>query len=197
MSDTTSHQGGPPGLPDLHGLNAQLARNWWLIALRGVIAIVFGIIAWVMPVSAMLSLAFVFGIYLLVDGVFGIAAAVRAATHHTRWGALLGEGVLNLVMGVIALAFPAAAVLGFVFVTAAWALLTGALMLSAAFRLHATHGRWWMALGGAVSLLWGIMLVIAPLIGALVLTWWLGAYAILFGIMLLVAAFRLRTQHQG
>src|SRR5690348_5462167 len=89
-------------------MSAQLARNWWLIALRGVVAILFGLAAFAWPVAVLLSLAWMFGIYLLVDGVFGVGAGIRAATHHQRWGWLLGEGVLSLVMGVIALLFSAA-----------------------------------------------------------------------------------------
>lgn len=142
----------------------------------------------------MLSLALVFAAYLLVDGVFGIISAVRAARSHERWGWLPAEGILNIIMGVIAAVFPVAAVLGFVLVTAAWAFLSGGAMLVAAFEMHISHGRWWMVLGGIVSLIWGVMLVIAPLIGAVVLTWWLGAYATVFGVTLLVASFHLRSQ---
>jgi uncharacterized membrane protein HdeD (DUF308 family) len=82
----------------------------------------------------------------------------------------------------------------FVTLLGAWALLTGALMLGAAFKLDADHGRWWMVLGAAVSILYGAALFIAPLIGAVVLTWWIGAYALVFGIAMLVLAFRLRAK---
>jgi len=177
--------------------SAQLADNWWAVALRGIAAILFGLIALLVPAAAMLTLALLFAAYLVVDGVLALIAAVRAVHHHERWGMLLIEGVLNLVMGVIAAVFPAAAVLWFVLVTAAWALLSGAFMLAAAFSLHVTHGRWWLALGGIVSLLWGVMLIIAPLMGALVLTWWLGAYAIVFGVTMLVLAFQLRGRKGG
>lgn len=175
-------------------MGALLARNWWAIALRGVAAIIFGLIALFAPGAAMLSLALVFAAYLLTDGILGIISAVRAAQAHERWGLLLAEGVLNLVMGVLAAFFPVGAVLGFVLVTAAWALLTGGLMLAAAFRLDRNRGRLWLALGGVLSLLWGALLVIAPLAGALVLTWWLGGYAVAFGVVLLVLAVRLRRQ---
>ena len=118
---------------------------------------------------------------------------MRAARAHERWGLLLAEGALNIVMGLIAGVFPVSAVLAFVFVTAAWALITGGLMLAAAFKLTQAHGRLWLALGGIVSVIWGVLLVIAPLVGAVVLTWWLGAYALVFGIALLVLAFQLRA----
>jgi len=189
----------PPASPqayvDMNAMSAALAQNWWAIALRGVIAILFGLVAFAMPVAVMLSLALLFAAYLLVDGIFAIVAALRAARAHERWGLLLFEGVLDFVMAVIAALFPASAVLAFVLITAAWALLTGALMLAAAFRLLHSHGRWWLALGGLVSITWGVLLVIAPGVGAVVLTWWLGAYAVVFGVVLLVLAFRLREQH--
>jgi len=175
-------------------MSAVLAQNWWLIALRGVFAILFGIVAFAAPVAVMLTLALFFAAYLLVDGGVGIAAAVRAARSHERWGLLLAEGALNIVMGLIAAVIPVSAVLAFVFVTAAWALITGGLMLAAAFKLTQAHGRLWLALGGIVSVIWGVLLVIAPLVGAVVLTWWLGAYALVFGIALLVLAFQLRAR---
>lgn len=176
--------------------SAVLARNWWAVALRGVFGILFGVVALAVPAAVMLSLALLFAVYLLVDGVFALVAAMRAAHSHERWGLLLAEGILNLGMGLLAAMFPAGAVLAFVLVTAAWALVTGGLMLGAAFRLHASHGRLWLLLGGIVSLLWGVALAVAPLAGALVLTWWLGVYAIAFGIMLLALALRLRG-HRG
>ena len=175
-------------------MNALLARNWWAFILRGVAAILFGLVAFIVPAAAMLSLALLFAAYLLVDGGFAIAAAIRAASSHERWGAFLAEGILNLLMGGIALAFPAAAIIGFVLVTAAWAILTGGMMLWAAVSLHLSHGRWWLVFGGIVSVAWGVLLGVAPMVGATVLTWWLGAYAIVFGIVLLLLGFQLRRQ---
>ncbi|MGE7157032.1 HdeD family acid-resistance protein [Methylobacterium ajmalii] len=186
-----------PAGPDGGGLEAMasvLAQNWWAVALRGVCGILFGIIAIVSPVATVLTLALLFAGYLIADGVFGIIAAVRAAQAHERWGLLLAEAVLNILMGVIAAFFPGGAVLAFVLITAAWALLTGGLMLGAAFKLAQSHGRWWLALSGVVSLLWGVLLVVSPLIGAVVLTWWLGGYALAFGALLLILAFRLRRE---
>jgi uncharacterized membrane protein HdeD (DUF308 family) len=178
-------------------MSAALARNWWAIALRGVAGILFGVVALLAPVAVMLSLALLFAAYLFVDGMFAIVAAVRAAQHHERWGMLLAEGVLDLIMGAIVFVFPGGAVVGFVLATAAWALLTGGLMLGSSFSLHASHGRIWLALGGIVSLIWGALLVIAPLTGALVLTWWFGVYAIVFGVALLILGFQLRSRHQA
>jgi uncharacterized membrane protein HdeD (DUF308 family) len=189
---STAHSTYAPDVPIVEAMSALLARNWWAIALRGVVAILFGLMALAMPVAVMLSMALLFAAYLSVDGVFAIVAAVRAAQAHERWGLLIVEGILNIVMGVIAAAFPVGAVLAFVFVTAGWALITGGLMLAAAFHLGQRHGRFWLGLGGALSIIWGVLLVIAPLAGAVVLTWWIGAYALVFGVVLLILGFQLR-----
>jgi uncharacterized membrane protein HdeD (DUF308 family) len=195
-SGATHPSGLPPtGSDRLDAMSAVLARNWWLVALRGALAILFGAIAFVAPGAFVLSLVLFFAAYMLVDGFFGIAAAVRAARQHERWGFLLLEGLLDIVVGVAAFLVPAAAVWAFVLLVAAWALLSGGLMIAAAFRLHPHYGRWWLGLGGAVSVLFGIALLINPGMSALVLTWWLGAYAVAFGVMLLILGFRLRSHH--
>ncbi|HET6308093.1 MAG TPA: DUF308 domain-containing protein [Rhodopila sp.] len=181
-------------LPDRDAMSVTLARHWWAIVLRGAIAVVFGILALAAPVAVLLSLALLFGIYMLVDGVIGLVASARAVIAHGHWAMLLAEALLNILMGLIALVLPGAAVLAFVLLMAAWALITGGLMLAASLQLHATHGRVWLALGGIVSLVWGIMLVVAPAVGAVVLTWWLGIYAIVFGIALAACGWRLHAQ---
>jgi uncharacterized membrane protein HdeD (DUF308 family) len=191
-----SHAGTPLDAR-MDDMSALLAKNWWAMALRGLAAIIFGVLALITPGAVLLSLAWLFAAYLLVDGAFAIVASVRAAAGHERWGFLLFEGILDLIMAVAAAMFPAAAVLAFVLLTAIWALLTGGLMLGAAFRLHISHGRWWLAFGGIVSIAWGVLLVLAPMMGAVVLTWWLGAYAIIFGVMLLMLGFRLRGRHMA
>ncbi|MGA3403651.1 MAG: HdeD family acid-resistance protein, partial [Acetobacteraceae bacterium] len=193
-ADATSDPQSASRMTTSDRMSALLARNWWAVALRGLAAVVFGLIALFVPGAVLLTLALLFAAYLVVDGVLGMIAAALAASHHDRWGLLLFESLVNIAVGAIAAVFPAAAVLGFVLLVAAWALVTGALMIAAAFRLHVSHGRWWLAFAGVVSVLWGVLLLIAPLMGAVVLTWWLGAYAIIFGIMLLVLGFRLRKQ---
>lgn len=182
--------------PGLDALNAMLARNWWLIALRGAIALSFGLFAVSKPEGAMLMLALYFAGYLIVDGAFCILSAVAAARDGENWEMLIAQGVLNLAAGLLAAVLPSAAVIGFVLLTAAWALLSGAAMLAASFRLRVSHGQPWLALGAIVSMVWGVMLVIAPMIGAVVFTWWLGAYAITFSVPLFVVAHRLRAANQ-
>ena len=174
-----------------------IIRYWWAFVARGVLAVLFGLIALFMPGVTMLSLVLVFAAYALADGVLATVSAVRAAKEGERWSFLAFEGIAGIVIGATAAAFPAMTVVVFVALIAAWALITGSFMLTAAFELDADHGRWWLMLGGAVSILYGALLVIAPLIGALVLTWWIGIYALLFGVALLLVAIRLRDKFKA
>jgi uncharacterized membrane protein HdeD (DUF308 family) len=173
-------------------MSALLAQNWWAVALRGVFAILFALIALFWPGATILSLVLFFSAYMLVDGVFGIVAAVKAASNHQRWGLLVLEGIANILVGVIAFVWPGLTVLFFITLMAVWSLITGVLMIVAAFKLDPAYGRGWLIFSGAVSILFGVALLIAPLVGAVVLTWWLGAYAMVFGITLLVLAFKLK-----
>jgi len=175
-----------------------LVQNWWLFLLRGVLGIVFGCIALIFPGPTMLSLVLLFSAYMLVDGAAGIISAARAIRRkEDRWGLLVFEGLLNIAVGVMAFLWPGITVLAFVLLVAAWAIVSGGLMTAAGFRLNVDHGRWWLVLGGLLSLAYGVLLIITPLIGAIVLTWWLGAYALAFGIALVVFSFKLRSrQHE-
>ena len=173
-----------------------LAQNWWAILLRGLFAILFGVLALVLPSITLASLILLFAAYMLVDGIFAIVAGVRAAQHHERWGWLILEGVADLIAGVIAFVWPLITLLAFIYLMGVWAVVSGLLLGAAAFRLHLTHGRGWMVLGAIVSVVWGILLMLWPLTGALVLTWWMGAYALFFGGALLALAFRLHRRRQ-
>jgi uncharacterized membrane protein HdeD (DUF308 family) len=175
-----------------------LVQNWWLFTLRGVFAIIFGLIALIFPGPTMLSLVLLFSAYMLVDGVAGIISAVRALRRkEDRWGLLIFEGLLDIAVGIAAFLWPGLTVIAFVWLVAAWAIVTGGLMTAAGFRLNIDYGRWWMVLGGLLSLAYGVLLIIAPLIGAVVLTWWIGAYALAFGIALVIFSFKLRSrQHE-
>jgi uncharacterized membrane protein HdeD (DUF308 family) len=174
-----------------------LAQNWWLFTLRGVLGIIFGLIALIFPGATILSLVIFFSAYMLVDGVFGVISAVRAIRRkEDRWGLLIFEGLLNIAVGIAAFLWPGLTVVAFVWLIAAWAIVSGGLMTAAGFRLNMEHGRWWMVLGGLLSLAYGVLLIITPLIGAIVLTWWLGAYALVFGVALVVFSFKLRSRQQ-
>src|SRR5712671_1611962 len=167
----------------LDKLGAALARNWWLIALRGVLGVIFGVIALLMPITTILALVLLFSAYMIVDGAFAIYAAIRAARQRESWGFLAFQGIASVAAGLVAFVWPGITVLAFVLLIAAWSIVSGCLMLAAASQTE--NGRWWLALAGAAALLYGILMIVAPLAGAVVLTWWLGAFALVFGIALI------------
>ena len=185
-------EGADPTAND--AMSALLARNWWALALRGLFAILFGVIALFLPDITMLALVLLFAAYMLVDGVLAIVAGVRAARRHDRWGWLILEGAIDLIAGGIAVVWPLVTIVAFVWLLAAWAIVSGVILFAASFRLNLAHGRWLMTLGGAISVVWGVLLILWPLTGALVLTWWMAGYALLFGGVLLFLAFRLRRR---
>jgi uncharacterized membrane protein HdeD (DUF308 family) len=171
-----------------------LARNWWAVLLRGIAALAFGAIAMFMPGVTLASLVLVFGAYMLVDGVLTIVAAVRAATRQERWGLLVLEGLCDLVAGVVALALPTLALLTFVVLAAGWAVVSGVLMVVAAVRHAGEQSRLWLSIGGVASIAWGVLLALFPAAGLVVMTWWLGAYALIFGASLVALGISLRTR---
>ena len=183
--------------PKTDAMNDMLANNWWAVALRGVVAILFGIAAFAMPFVTMLSLVVVFAAFSFVDGVFGIIMSVRGARKGERWIWLLLSGILGIVASAVAVLWPGITVLAFVILVAAWALVSGTFMLISAFRLKVDHGRVWLVIGGIASIIFGVLLVISPFIGALVLTFWTGAHALVLGATLLVLAYKLRSQRTG
>lgn len=171
-----------------------LARNWWAMALRGVVAILFGLFAFAFPGATLAALIIVFGAYALVDGVFAVVAAVRAAQHHERWIPLLLTGILGVLVAGVAWLYPGLAALGLLYLIAAWALVTGVFELVAAFQLRRElPGEWWWVLAGACSIVFGLLLMWHPGVGALAVLWLIGTYAIAFGIFMLGLAWRLRA----
>ena len=174
-----------------------LTRNWWALTVRGAAAVLFGIVALFLPGEAIITLALLFSAYLLTDGAFAIVAGVRAARRVERWWSFVLEGAADITAAVITLLWPGLTVVAFVALTAAWAVITGALMLVASRRLTEQLGRWMLVLAGVLSLLWGVMLIAAPFAGAIVLTWWMGAYALLFGVTLIGLSVRLRSRRRA
>jgi uncharacterized membrane protein HdeD (DUF308 family) len=160
------------------------------------LGIVFGLISLLTPGIAVGAFVLLFSAYMLVDGVFAIIAGVRAARNGERWGLLLLEGIVDIAAGIVAFLWPAITLVVLIWIIAIWAVVSGALMLGAAFTLNHDHGRWWLALGGIASLILGALLIIEPLVGAVVLTMWIGAYALVFGVILLVLAFKLHSKFE-
>jgi uncharacterized membrane protein HdeD (DUF308 family) len=183
-------------LDELHFNADTLARNWWAIALRGLAGIIFGILAFVMPGVTLAVLVLLFGAYALVDGIFNIIAAVTGRTGAQSWWMLLLEGLVSVAAGLVTFFMPGLTALTLVYVISAWAIITGVLEIVAAIRLRKLiTNEWWLALGGVLSIVFGAFIAAAPGAGALALVFWIGAYAIVFGALLVAVGFRLRRRH--
>jgi uncharacterized membrane protein HdeD (DUF308 family) len=175
-------------------LGEVLAKDWWLFALRGLLGVVFGIIALVMPVATILALVLLFAAYMLVDGIFALCTSIRAMLRRESWSLSLLQGIASIAAGALTFLWPGITLLAFVLLLAAWSIVSGCLTLAATPRVKINYGRGWLIFSGLVSLLYGFLMMLAPMIGAVVLTWWLGAYSLVLGVTLIVLAFRLRSQ---
>lgn len=167
-----------------------LARNWWALAFRGLVAVLFGLLTIIIPGVTLVTLVLLFGFYAVVDGIFNVAASFRSASHH--W-ALLIEGVIGILAGILTFAWPAITAIALLYLIAFWAILTGIFEIIAGVRLRQTiSNEWALLLMGALSMLFGMLILFAPAAGALAIVLWIGVYALAFGVFLLVLAFRLR-----
>ncbi len=173
-----------------------LVRNWWMIALRGLAALLFGLAALLLPRMTLETLIFLFGAYVLLDGVFAIATGIEDRAGESRWLVLL-EGLTEIVVGVAIFVWPRISELILLYLMAAWAIVTGILEILAAIELRQEiEGEWSLALSGLASLIFGVVVALRPEAGALAITWLLGLYAIVFGVLLLSLALRLRDVNQ-
>jgi uncharacterized membrane protein HdeD (DUF308 family) len=182
---------------NLRGLTreALLARNWWAAAIRGVSAIVLGLLAIALPDLTLLGLAIIFAVYCLVDGIFAIVLAIRGSRKGQRWGWLAFNGVVSLAVAALALFYPFATILALVIMFAAWALVSGAATIAAGVQLPRHDGRWWLIAGGVIAIVFGLLVVFLPTLGMLTLIYLVGFQALFAGITLLVLAYRLRVRY--
>jgi uncharacterized membrane protein HdeD (DUF308 family) len=171
-----------------------LTRNWWAVLLRGIAGILFGIFTVFAPGISLAALVLVFGAYAFVDGVFGVVSAIRGRRALEHWWMLLIVGLMGIATGVIAFGWPGITALALLYLIAAWALVIGVFEIVAAIRLRKViTGEWLLALGGIASVALGILLILYPGPGALVMILWIGAYALVAGVLLVALAFRLRS----
>jgi uncharacterized membrane protein HdeD (DUF308 family) len=146
-----------------------------------------------MPGAAIAGLTLAFGVYAFVAGILAIDFAIRAGRAGERWGAMLFEGIIGVLAGIFTFLVPAMTALVLVTLIAVWSIFIGVAEIVAAIRLRKTIRReWLLALAGVASVAFGVILLIAPMAGAIVLTWWIGAYAFVFGILQIMLAFKLR-----
>jgi uncharacterized membrane protein HdeD (DUF308 family) len=169
------------------------ARHWWVLLLRGLIAIAFGILAWLQPAITLTALVLLFGAYVLVDGILGAWTAIVGRRDHEHWWVLLLWGLVGIAVGIVTFRAPGVTTLALLFYIAIWAIATGVLEIVAAVRLRKEiSGEWLLALGGLVSVAFGILLMTQPDTGALALIWLIATYAVVFGMLLVLLAFRVR-----
>jgi uncharacterized membrane protein HdeD (DUF308 family) len=173
-------------------MTQSLAKNWWALALRGLAAVIFGILAFAWPGITLQALVLMFGVYALIDGIFDLVAAFRGENRRARW-ALILEGLLGIAAGVVAFVWPETAAVALLFVIAAWAIITGVLEIIAAVRLRREiDNEWLLGIAGVLSILFGLALVLFPGAGLLTLVFLIGGYAIVFGVLMIALGLRLR-----
>ena len=175
----------------------ELARNWWLLVLRGVLAVLFAVLAFLWPGLTVAALVILFGAYAFVDGVFAVIAALQRIGKQDRWWAMLIEGILGIGAGIITFLWPGVTALVLLTIIGVWAIFTGVMEIMAAIQLRREiDNEWLLGIGGALSVLFGLLVIFFPGAGALSLVWLIAVYAFAFGILLIGLGLRLRTWQQ-
>ncbi len=179
--------------PSLEGfVKSALHRSWWLLLLRGIAAVAFGVLTFVWPQISLLTLIMVYGVYALIDGVLALIAAIRGGGFVPRWWLALG-GVVSILAAVVAFAWPGLTALVLVYLIGFWSILRGVLEIIGAIRLrNEIANEWTLGVAGALSVIFGLILVFMPGAGALGLLWLIAAWAVLFGLLLIWVAFKVR-----
>ena len=168
-----------------------LTTNWWAWLIRGILAIIFGIIAFTQPATTALALVYVFGIYAIAEGILNIWAALSGKADSRFWYIIWG--LISIIAGIIAFANPILTGLTLVIVIGAWAIVTGIFEIIAGIKLRdEIEGEFWLILGGILSVIFGILIWRNVAVGALTIVWLIGIYAILFGITLIALAFKVK-----
>lgn len=173
-------------------MSEQLSKTWWVWALRGVAAIIFGLLALFYPGATLTSLVFVFGVYALIDGAITVYNALVNRVHN--WGWQLLEGIVTILAGIAAFMMPFLTFLTLLFIMAIWAIITGVAQMVMAWRQREViENEIWLGLAGLMSVIFGILIFMNPFAGSLATIWMIGIYSIIFGIMMIALAFRYRS----
>jgi len=179
----------------------QLAYNWWIVALRGALAVIIGIIAFFFPGITLVVLIAIFGSFVLLEGSLLLIAGIRSRKENERWWILIFQGLLSLGVAIITFVAPMATALALLYLMAAWAIASGVIEVVAAMRLRKeVKGEWILVLDGVITILFGLALILAPDVGLLVWIWMIGGFKLASGILLIILAFKLkrfRTRHIG
>jgi uncharacterized membrane protein HdeD (DUF308 family) len=171
-----------------------LARHWWAVGLRGLAAVIFGILALLVPKLTLIVLIAFFGAYALIDGVIALFLAIRGREYNRNWGWLLVEGIAGILIGILTFRWPGVTALVLLAFIAVWAIVTGIMEIFGAIELRRViNNEWLLILSGVASVLFGLILLVFPGAGALALVVVIGLYAIIYGLLLLGLAWRLRA----
>lgn len=171
-----------------------LRDNWWIPLIRGIAAILFGIIALAMPGLTAYALMIAFGAYAVVDGVMAIYLGFKRKSTDEAWWAWVIDGILSILIGLMALFWTEATAVVFIIWIAAWAFVAGIMRIVAAIRLRKEiEGEWALILSGVLMIIWGILLVYTPAAGIISIAWLLGLFSVLVGIAMIMLAFRLKN----
>lgn len=171
----------------------ELANNWWALLVRGVLAILFGVVALTLPEATLSALVFAWGMYALVSGIFAVVAAVSGAPTGRRW-VLAVEGAIGIAAAGVTFLQPRLTATILLFLVALWALIGGALLFVAAFRLRKEiTGEFWLGLAGVISVAFGVLLFAQPSAGAMAVVWLIGMHAIVFGVIWCALSIRLHS----
>ena len=171
-----------------------LTRNWWMWLIRGIAAIVFGLLAWRWPGLTWITIAIFFGAYAFVDGIFAIVATVRAAETGQRWWPFLLEGIVGILIAAITFYDVRITIAALFLTIAAWAFLTGIVELVAAFQLRKhIANEIWLIVAGLASIAFGVLMLFYPIVAAITIIYIIAAYAVIFGIIMIAFSLRLRS----
>lgn len=188
----SSPYAAPPGSIRMRPMLDDLARNWWVILLRGILALIFGVLTFVWPGITLAVLVALYGAFALVDGVLAIVAAIRGGAPAPRWWLAL-VGVFGIAAGVLTVLWPQITAVMLLMFIAAWAIAMGVMQIVGAIKLrNEIEGEWLLIASGVLSVLFGVMLVAWPGAGALAMVLVIGAFAIMFGILMIGFSLRLR-----
>ncbi|ODT99291.1 MAG: hypothetical protein ABS81_26005 [Pseudonocardia sp. SCN 72-86] len=181
--------------PSTSGVESAIRGVWWLVLLRGVLAILFGLVLLFTPGTALLALVLVFGVYAVLDGVTAVVAGIRHRADDNHWGWHVVQGVISVIAGVLAFAWPGVTVLAILFVIAFWSIVGGIAEISESMTMRRNgSSTWgWVLAAGILSVIFGILLVVQPGVGLATLLWISGIWALVFGVVVVVWAFRLRS----
>ena len=170
-----------------------MADNWWVLLLRGIAAVIFGLLALFWPGLTVYLLLIVFGAYAIFDGIMAVIVAFQRKSEDDGWWAWALDGALSIIIGLMALFWPEATALAFVIWMAAWAVVAGIFRIIAAIRLRKEiEGEWALGLSGLLMVIWGVLMALIPAAGLLSLAWLIGVFALLIGGVMVVLSFRLR-----